>query len=991
MAGLTYGIRGPSYANLDFGIFILNGGSVQIYESGTTRGVFGSFNPGDRFRVEVANSVVQYRKNGVVFYTSTVAPQLPLRVDAPIYHPGGSVFNVILVGDPVLDPAPAPVINPGTNTYTNTVSATITDSLSLATIRYTLDATDPTTSSPVYTGAIAINQSTTLKAKAFKGNYLPSATSTAVYTLKVATPTFTPAAGTYNTTQNVAIATTVAGATIRYTLDGSNPTPTSPVYSAPITVDQTTTINAQATLTGWTNSDVAAATYTMKVGTLNLSPVPGSYNGVQTVTVTTVTPNTTLRYTIDGSAPTSVSPVVPSSGVVIGHSTVLQVQGFRTGWSSSDIVSGNYYLNLGAVATPTFNPAAGTYTTAQNVTITSPTSGATIRYTTDGTEPNVRSRIYSGPIAIFATTELRAKAFEADMTMSGTAAGVYVISTGNVDTPRFSPSSGTYATYQTVTVTSQTAGATIHYTTNGVDPTEADPVVASGSTIQVNQSMTLKAKAWLTGTGPSDFARGAYLITGAIAAGQSFSLAVKRDGTVWSWGSNSQGQLGRPPQGGILSSPGQVAITDAVAVAGGILHSLALKRDGTVWAWGNNDAGQLGIGNTNAQFSPVQVTGLTNVTAISAGAYHSMAVKQDGTVWIWGSDSDTPVNYGNVPVQRTGLAGITQVASYGNSSFALKTDGEQSGTLWAWGGNYYGNLGDGTYNNRATPVRVSGLTDATMVSAGSDQTVAAKSDGTVWTWGWNSGGELGGGDYAVRPFPAPAAIPYPSAVLSVAAGGGFSLAIERPQGATSTTWAWGANGSGQLGDGTGTTTPTPVINLLADAVALSASGGHGLAISTDGRVWAWGGNSNGELGNGTTNASWSPFAVPGFDSAITSPLNDDPDGDGLPTWYELLIGTDPWRADTNGDGIPDGLSIKIGISPTNLDHDGDGLTNAQELAIGTDPFRADTDGDGVNDKLDCFPLDPTRSQCPATIPGDTTPPTINLKEPTNAVLVGSTP
>jgi hypothetical protein len=172
---------------------------------------------------------------------------------------------------------------------------------------------------------------------------------------------------------------------------------------------------------------------------------------------------------------------------------------------------------------------------------------------------------------------------------------------------------------------------------------------------------------------------------------------------------------------------------------------------------------------------------------------------------------------------------------------------------------------------------------------------------------------------------------------------------------------------------------------------VSAGSDHGLAITTDGRVWAWGGNENGQLGDGTTVSKGVPFAISGFTAMDDSSLMGDPDGDGLPTWLELQLGTDPWKADTNGDGIPDGVAIKAGINATSLDIDGDGLTNAQELALGTDPFRADTDGDGVNDKLDCFPLDPTRSMCPSPSPGDTTPPTINLTEPTNAVLIGSTP
>jgi hypothetical protein len=117
----------------------------------------------------------------------------------------------------------------------------------------------------------------------------------------------------------------------------------------------------------------------------------------------------------------------------------------------------------------------------------------------------------------------------------------------------------------------------------------------------------------------------------------------------------------------------------------------------------------------------------------------------------------------------------------------------------------------------------------------------------------------------------------------------------------------------------------------------------------------------------------------------------DSDGDGLVNGDELRYGCDPMLADSNGDGIPDGVAISAGLSGSNPDMDGDGAPNAVEIALGSDPFRADTDGDGVPDGADCFPLDPARWQCPGPIPGDTAPPAITLAEPTNAVLVSSTP
>jgi hypothetical protein len=118
---------------------------------------------------------------------------------------------------------------------------------------------------------------------------------------------------------------------------------------------------------------------------------------------------------------------------------------------------------------------------------------------------------------------------------------------------------------------------------------------------------------------------------------------------------------------------------------------------------------------------------------------------------------------------------------------------------------------------------------------------------------------------------------------------------------------------------------------------------------------------------------------------------DDPDGDGLTNAEEWGLGTDPYDADTNDDGILDGIAVASGMSPTDPDLDDDTVLNGVERLNGTDPFRADTDGDGTNDGTDAFPLDPTRTTAPSGTPGDTTPPTITLTEPTNATLISSIP
>src|SRR6185503_12776499 len=180
-----------------------------------------------------------------------------------------------------------------------------------------------------------------------------------------------------------------------------------------------------------------------------------------------------------------------------------------------------------------------------------------------------------GPVSVDGTTDLRAKAFHADMTPSTSSGGVYVINTGSVDRPRFQPGAGRYTTFQDVIVTTQTAGATIRYTTNGQEPTTSDPIVASGGTVHVDRTMTLRAKAWKTGMTTSAPGHAEYHLTGAIATGMNHSMALKVDGTVWVWGQNTNGVFGDSavPLSTNRSTAGIVpGLTDVVAIASGDRH-----------------------------------------------------------------------------------------------------------------------------------------------------------------------------------------------------------------------------------------------------------------------------------------------------------------------------------------------------------------------------------------------------------------------------------
>ncbi|HEX8440337.1 MAG TPA: RCC1 repeat-containing protein, partial [Archangium sp.] len=333
----------------------------------------------------------------------------------------------------------------------------------------------------------------------------------------------------------------------------------------------------------------------------------------------------------------------------------------------------------------------------------------------------------------------------------------------------------------------------------------------------------------------------------ALATGVGHSLAVRQDGTLWAWGSNGSGELGDGTTTS-RSFPVQVSgLTGLTTVAAGFRHALAVRQDGTVWAWGVNDYGQLGDGSTTSRSSPVQVAGLTGVIAVAASANHSLAVRQDGTVWAWGHAAPvgTPGDASNpsvvsTPVQVSGLTGATAVAAGVNHSLVLRQDG----TLWGWGDNSLGQLGEGPSTSRSTPFQVPGLTGVTALASGSQHTLALLDDGTVQALGANAVGQLGNGKTTHR-F-TPVQVPALTGVTALLAGNQHSLALRQD----GTPWAWGGNSQGQLGDGTTSSRLTPAqVPGLTGVTALAGSGDHTLALRQDGTVWAWGYNFYGQLGD----------------------------------------------------------------------------------------------------------------------------------------------
>ncbi|MBI3078556.1 MAG: RCC1 repeat-containing protein, partial [Deltaproteobacteria bacterium] len=365
------------------------------------------------------------------------------------------------------------------------------------------------------------------------------------------------------------------------------------------------------------------------------------------------------------------------------------------------------------------------------------------------------------------------------------------------------------------------------------------------------------------------------------AGGFHHSLAVTSNGAVWAWGENHWGQLGEgmttarprltpvPVQVRDPNDPSRlVPLTDVTAVAAGQIHSLALKSDGTVWAWGLNAQGQLGVVGLTSVFTPtaVQVREdprdprrfLVGVTAIAAGPNHNLALKADGTVWAWGRNHNGELGIGARPRENTAMQVSTPagpfiaVAAGGESgtgaghSLALRNDG----TVWAWGRNAFGQVGDGTTGtDRLAPVQVQ-MRDPTnptqlvpldrvrAIAAGSTYSLALRDDGTLWAWG---AGPLGDATMTSRAVPGP--VGRVAGGVKLAAGGAHSLALVFPR--SGTPWSWGSNLEGQLGHGYFggySVLPAPVRN-LGGIVAVAATSWHSLALKADGTVWAWGDNT----------------------------------------------------------------------------------------------------------------------------------------------------
>ena len=315
-----------------------------------------------------------------------------------------------------------PTFSVSAGTYSSAQSVELSCGTDGATIRYTTNGDDPTESSSVYSSAISVSVNTTIKAKAFKADMTPSTIASATYNIRCAAPTFSLDEAIYVGSQSLTMSSATDGATVRYTTDESTPTGSSTAYSSALTVGTSTTYKAKAYKDGMTESEESEVYIMIQCAEPTFNVSAGTYNANQSVSIST-TYGTTIYYTLDGKDPTTKSSTY-SSAITIDATKTLKAIAVKDGCEDSDVASATYTLKC---ATPTFSPAAGTYTGAQSVSMSCATTGSAIHYTTNGTDPTGSSTTYSSAISVGTNQTVKAIATKTGWSDSEVASAAYTI------------------------------------------------------------------------------------------------------------------------------------------------------------------------------------------------------------------------------------------------------------------------------------------------------------------------------------------------------------------------------------------------------------------------------------------------------------------------------------------------------------------------------------------------------------------------------------
>ena len=864
MVGLANGNSNSGYSDIDYALYMASG-TLYIYEGGLNRGSFGAIAAADKLRVSVESGVVKYRKNGNLIYTSALAPTYPLLVDSSLNSSGASIKGAVISGNLVQVAAARPGFTPGSGLYAAPQDVVITAEPG-STIHYTTNGAEPTEADAVVASgqSLLIDTDTTLKAKAWATGLYPSGTTTAIYKFGTAT------------TENVAwtehVNTTSAGNTLSKT-NGTTAWDASAVSTKAIDspdgyLEVSASLSPKIAMAGlaYGNSNsgysdidfalyMASGTLCVYEGGLNR----GSFGALQSTDKLRVSveagvvkyrKNGTLLYT------SAIAPRYPLLVDTSLHSSTAVVQGA--------VVSG--LLVSARTSAPTASPEAGGYALPIDVVL-SAEPGATITYTTDGSDPTSASTPYATPIHVPSATTIKARAFRPGTLDSDVSSHAYFLNAPGA-APTFAPGPGAYVGPLLVTATTSTPGALIHYTFNGPDPTEADPAVSSGGVISVPMTGVLKA---------ATFASGYTTSAVVIAPYEVVTPAPVISPAPGTYTSSVSVAIDAPPGAVVYyTTDGQEPSTGSTPYTGPFALSVSGTVKAKAWVPGWS------MSATAAQSYEVEVA--APVLSVASGIYTTRrnviaTTPTPGASIYYTTDGQDPTaadssvpSGGVITVDRAlvlkakaikpgTLPSATARAQYmitGAVSFGmghtllLKADG----TVWSTGLNDRGQLGIGSTTQKLVPTQITetaSFNSIKAVEAGDGFSLFLKEDGTVWV----SGASAINGTAANVTSPVPiTAITVP--IVKIAAGKDHALALD----GTGRVWTWGNNTYGQLGTGNKANRTSPCNPSVApcqpnigSVVGIAGGVRHSLALLADGTVKAWGGNASGELGVGTRAAS----------------------------------------------------------------------------------------------------------------------------------------
>lgn len=408
----------------------------------------------------------------------------------------GNAGSVVSITYTIDSTAPTITASPPGGTYSSAQSVTLTSDEAGTVIYFTNNGADPGPSSPIYTSAIQVISTTTLKfyGKDAAGNFGSIVGKSYVIDTTAPTVTASPPGGSYNTAQSVTLTADDPAATIYYTPDGTAPTTFSPVYSGPLLVSDSTTL-AFFGVDGIGNTGVIATedyTIDMVAPMVTASPAGGTYSSVMSVTLASSEPGTAIRYATGGTEPSGSSPAY-TSPIALSSDTVLKFFGKDAAGNAGPVVSETYYITVPDTTPPTVSasPSGGTFGPSGTLVelTSSEQATTTIYYTVDNSIPDTTSSVYISPIPVTAATTLRFIGVDASGNSGSIVTEVYAVdNTGPTTTA--SPAGGIFTSGQPVSLSADESGTSIYYTTDSSNPGTSSPRFVDP--INVNSNLTLK-------------------------------------------------------------------------------------------------------------------------------------------------------------------------------------------------------------------------------------------------------------------------------------------------------------------------------------------------------------------------------------------------------------------------------------------------------------------------------------------------------------------